>query len=91
MAALTRCCGFNVSTTWYNNELEHIFLHLLCCVRFVSALSMYCSRTIRSRSRERKGGFAHCYKVTCVDTGRPYAMKIVPKSTLIKSRARQKV
>ncbi|CAM9748371.1 unnamed protein product, partial [Hapterophycus canaliculatus] len=38
-----------------------------------------------------KGGFAHCYKVTCVDTGRPYAMKIVPKSTLVKSRARQKL
>lgn len=39
----------------------------------------------------QKGGFAHCYKVTCLDTARPYAMKIVPKSTLIKTRARQKV
>ncbi|CAM9279186.1 unnamed protein product [Ectocarpus sp. 13 AM-2016] len=38
-----------------------------------------------------KGGFAHCYKVTCVETARPYAMKIVPKSTLVKSRARQKL
>lgn len=26
-----------------------------------------------------------------MDTARPYAMKIVPKSTLVKSRARQKV
>ena len=39
----------------------------------------------------QQGGFAHCYKVTCLDTARPYAMKIVPKSTLVKSRARQKV
>ncbi|CAM9936237.1 unnamed protein product, partial [Choristocarpus tenellus] len=38
-----------------------------------------------------KGGFAKCFKVTCVATGRPFAMKIVPKSTLTKSRARQKL
>lgn len=38
-----------------------------------------------------QGGFAHCYKVICADTKRAYAMKIVPKSTLTKSRARQKV
>lgn len=40
---------------------------------------------------KNQGGFAHCYRVTCVDTARVYAMKIVPKSTLVKSRARQKV
>ncbi|CAM9822421.1 unnamed protein product, partial [Discosporangium mesarthrocarpum] len=38
-----------------------------------------------------KGGFAKCFKVTCVATGRHFAMKIVPKSTLTKSRARQKL
>lgn len=41
--------------------------------------------------RALQGGFAHCFKVTCLDTARIYAMKIVPKSTLVKSRARQKV
>ncbi|CAM9276456.1 unnamed protein product [Ectocarpus sp. 6 AP-2014] len=45
----------------------------------------------RGRAEHRQGGFAHCYKVTCVETARPYAMKIVPKSTLVKSRARQKL
>jgi hypothetical protein len=38
-----------------------------------------------------QGGFAKCYHVTCMDTMHEYAMKIVPRTTLIKRRAREKV
>jgi len=38
-----------------------------------------------------KGGFAKVYKVTSCDTNKEYAVKIVPKANLIKSRARQKL
>jgi hypothetical protein len=38
-----------------------------------------------------KGGFAKVYKVTSLDTNKEYAIKIVPKANLVKSRARQKV
>eukprot|EP01133_Synstelium_polycarpum_P016784 gene16784-19961_t len=38
-----------------------------------------------------KGGFAKCYLMTEVETNRIYAAKIVPKSTLQKSRARAKL
>ena len=38
-----------------------------------------------------KGGFAKVYKVTSLDTNKEYAVKVVPKANLVKSRARQKV
>ena len=38
-----------------------------------------------------KGGFAKCYEVTNLDTKKIQAAKIIAKSTLTKSRARQKV
>mmetsp|Transcript_48848 Transcript_48848/g.147179 ORF Transcript_48848/g.147179 Transcript_48848/m.147179 type:complete len:1011 (-) Transcript_48848:184-3216(-) len=38
-----------------------------------------------------KGGFAKVYHCTSMDTGRHYAVKIVPKANLVKSRARQKL
>jgi hypothetical protein len=38
-----------------------------------------------------QGGFAKCYHVTCMDTMHEYAMKIVPRATLVKRRAREKV
>jgi len=38
-----------------------------------------------------KGGFAKVYKVTSLDTNKEYAVKIVPKANLVKSRARQKL
>ena len=38
-----------------------------------------------------KGGFAKVYKATSLDTNKEYAVKIVPKANLVKSRARQKV
>ncbi len=38
-----------------------------------------------------KGGFAKVYMCTSMDTNRSYAVKIVPKANLVKSRARQKV
>lgn len=38
-----------------------------------------------------KGGFAKVYKVTSCDTNKEYAVKIVPKANLVKSRARQKL
>lgn len=38
-----------------------------------------------------KGGFAKCYEVTCLATGLSYAMKIVPRSTLVKRRAKEKL
>jgi len=38
-----------------------------------------------------KGGFAKVYLCTSLDTNRTYAVKIVPKANLVKSRARQKV
>lgn len=38
-----------------------------------------------------KGGFAKVYWCTSLDTNRHYAVKIVPKANLVKSRARQKV
>jgi hypothetical protein len=38
-----------------------------------------------------KGGFAKVYLCTALDTGKNYAVKIVPKANLVKTRARQKV
>ena len=38
-----------------------------------------------------KGGFAKVYMCTSMDTNRTYAVKIVPKANLVKTRARQKV
>ena len=38
-----------------------------------------------------KGGFAKVYLCTSLDTQKKYAVKIVPKKNLMKSRARQKV
>jgi polo-like kinase 1 len=38
-----------------------------------------------------KGGFAKVYMCTSLDTNRCYAVKIVPKSNLVKARARQKL
>ena len=38
-----------------------------------------------------KGGFAKVYLCTAVDTGKHYAVKVVPKANLVKARARQKV
>jgi hypothetical protein len=38
-----------------------------------------------------KGGFAKCYELISMDSGRTYAGKVVPKSTLQKSSAKKKV
>jgi len=38
-----------------------------------------------------KGGFAKVYLCTAMDTGKNYAVKVVPKANLVKARARQKV
>jgi hypothetical protein len=38
-----------------------------------------------------KGGFAKVYLCTALDTNKAYAIKIVPKANLVKTRARQKV
>eukprot|EP00957_Ditylum_brightwellii_P157298 11971220-Ditylum_brightwellii.AAC.1 len=38
-----------------------------------------------------KGGFAKVYWCTSEDTGKNYAVKIVPKANLVKTRARQKL
>jgi len=38
-----------------------------------------------------KGGFAKVYWCQSLDTNKAYAIKIVPKANLVKSRARQKL
>jgi hypothetical protein len=38
-----------------------------------------------------KGGFAKVYLCTAMDTGKYYAVKVVPKANLVKARAQQKV
>jgi len=38
-----------------------------------------------------KGGFAKVYMCTALDTNKNYAVKVVPKANLVKTRARQKV
>ena len=38
-----------------------------------------------------KGGFAKVYMCTALDTNKQYAVKVVPKANLVKTRARQKV
>ncbi len=38
-----------------------------------------------------KGGFAKCFEFTCCDTKKIYAAKVVAKSSLVKSRAKQKL
>lgn len=38
-----------------------------------------------------KGGFARCYEAINIETKKSYAMKIVNKMTLKKSKAKQKV
>lgn len=35
-----------------------------------------------------KGGFAKCYELTNIESGKIYAAKIIDKSTLTKSRAK---
>lgn len=47
-------------------------------------------RYLRGRLLGR-GGFAKVYLCTALDTGKNYAVKIVPKANLVKARARQKV
>jgi hypothetical protein len=47
-------------------------------------------RYLRGRLLGR-GGFAKVYLCTALDTSKNYAVKIVPKANLVKSRARQKV
>ncbi len=47
--------------------------------------------TVISQCNVPQGGFAKCYKVTCLETNTLYAMKIVPKSMLTKRRAKEKV
>lgn len=44
----------------------------------------------KTTNDERQGGFAKCYWATCLETGEAFALKIVQKSSLVKSRARQK-
>ncbi len=49
---------------------------------------------IRKYSKGRllgKGGFARCFEFTCHDTKKIYAAKVVAKSSLVKSRAKQKL
>jgi polo-like kinase 1 len=38
-----------------------------------------------------KGGFAKCYELTCQETKRVYAAKIILKKTLTKTRQKNKV
>jgi len=38
-----------------------------------------------------KGGFARVYLCTALDTNKQYAVKVVPKANLVKTRARQKL
>ena len=38
-----------------------------------------------------KGGFAKCYEFTCINTKRISAAKVFIKSTLVKSRAKQRL
>lgn len=47
-------------------------------------------RYLRGRLLGR-GGFAKVYLCTALDTGKNYAVKIVPKANLVKARARQKL
>ena len=50
--------------------------------------------TIRKYAKGKllgKGGFAKCFEITNLDTKKVLAAKIIQKSSLAKSRARQKV
>lgn len=38
-----------------------------------------------------KGGFAKCFELTCMETKKIYAGKVVTKASLVKSRAKQKL
>ena len=38
-----------------------------------------------------KGGFARVYELINLDTGKTYAAKLIPKASLTKSRAKQKL
>ena len=38
-----------------------------------------------------KGGFAKCYEFKCAENNKIFAAKVVPKSGLVKSRAKQKL
>ena len=38
-----------------------------------------------------KGGFAKCYEFVCADNQKTFAAKLIAKSTLVKSRAKQKL
>ena len=39
----------------------------------------------------KKGGFAKCYEIILQESKKTFAAKVIPKSTLNQSRARQKV
>jgi polo-like kinase 1 len=52
------------------------------------------SSTVHNYTRGRllgKGGFAKVYHCTSEDSGKHYAVKVVPKANLVKTRARQKL
>ena len=51
---------------------------------------------VATRSYQRgkllgKGGFARCYEFTSLETGKRFAVKVVPKITLKKARSKQKL
>jgi len=49
---------------------------------------------IKEYHKERflgKGGFAHCYEIKELDTGKAFAAKIIEKSTLNKEKSKQKL
>lgn len=45
----------------------------------------------RFNLHSKKGGFAKCYEFTNLHTGQIYAAKVIDKSTLVKSKTRQKL
>ena len=51
---------------------------------------LICRRYIRGKYLG-KGGFARCYAMTSEESKRVYAGKVVAKSSLLKSRAKQKL
>uniref|UniRef100_M4BT72 Serine/threonine-protein kinase PLK n=1 Tax=Hyaloperonospora arabidopsidis (strain Emoy2) TaxID=559515 RepID=M4BT72_HYAAE len=56
----------------------------------VSARGDVATRTYVKGKFLGKGGFARCYELTCKQTGKSYAAKVVAKSSLLKLKTKQK-
>jgi serine/threonine protein kinase len=83
--------GQSTDRTSFNSKLEENEIIIEEKRRKMRGQEGYTIHQYRLGKMLGKGGFAKVYLCTALDTGKDYAVKIVPKANLVKTRARQKV